>query len=172
MNSATYYYSPLGWIEIQSVNETISSVIFCDVPNSNDEHESSTLQLECVRQLKEYFNGQLTNFDLPICQKGTPFQQSVWNILKNIPFGKTVCYSEIAKMLNRPKSARAVGAAVGQNKVWIIVPCHRVIGADGSLRGFAGGIANKKWLLEHEWEKTFKRWLPIANDKNESGKKI
>jgi len=110
----------------------------------------SPILAECVRQLDEYFNGRRTIFDVPVRQKGTKFQQSVWNVLTDIPFGKTISYGDVAKMLNNPKSMRAVGAANGQNKVWIIVPCHRVIGANGSLTGYAGGIERKKWLLGHE----------------------
>ena len=100
--------------------------------------------------MDEYFKGQRTTFDLPVRQHGTAFQQSVWNVLTEIPFGKTVSYSWVAKKLNNPKAVRAVGAANGKNNVWIIVPCHRVIGADGSLTGYAGGLDRKKWLLTHE----------------------
>jgi methylated-DNA-[protein]-cysteine S-methyltransferase len=149
MNTTTYYQSPLGWIEIQASHDAIRSVVFC---NERKNGESNDLEIltECVRQLDEYFNGQRTVFDLPVKQEGTRFRQSVWNALTDIPFGKTVSYGDVAKMLNHPKSVRAVGAANGKNKVWLIVPCHRVIGANGSLTGYAGGVERKKWLLDHE----------------------
>jgi len=151
MSATTYYHSPLGWIEIQASNEAITSLVFCD-ERKNDEctQSNSAILTECVRQLDEYFAGRLTKFDLPVKQKGTEFQQNVWNTLMDIPFGKTVSYGDVAKALNNPKAVRAVGAANGKNKLWIVVPCHRVIGADGSLTGYAGGLDRKKWLLAHE----------------------
>ena len=149
MNETTYYHSPLGWIEIQVSRDAVTSLVFCNDRKKNEDNGSEIL-VKCVRQLDEYFGGQRTIFDVPVEQKGTPFQQSVWNVLTDIPFGRTVSYSDVAKMLNNPKSVRAVGAANGQNKIWIIVPCHRVIGANGSLTGYAGGIERKKWLLVHE----------------------
>jgi len=149
MNFIDYLHSPLGWVEIQASNDAITSVILRDEP-SPDTSRPSPLTSECIRQLTEYFDGSRAKFDLPVCQHGTEFQQSVWNALKDIPFGKTVSYGNIAKKINNPKSVRAVGAANGKNKVWIIVPCHRVIGANGSLTGYAGGLERKKWLLDHE----------------------
>jgi len=149
MNEMTYYHSPLGWIEIQASQDAVTSLVFCD-GQKNDAGNDSPVLAECVCQLDEYFSGQRTCFDIPVSQKGTEFQQSVWTVLTDIPYGKTVSYGDVAKMLNNPKSVRAVGAANGQNKVWIIVPCHRVIGANGSLTGYAGGIERKKWLIDHE----------------------
>ena len=149
MVSTTYFHSPLGWIEIKASHDAITSLILCD-EQKNNTCNGSVVLTECVRQLDEYFNGYRTNFDIPVKQEGTPFQQSVWNVLTAIPFGVTVSYGDVAKKLNAPKSVRAVGAANGRNKVWIIVPCHRVIGANGSLTGYAGGLDRKKWLLDHE----------------------
>jgi methylated-DNA-[protein]-cysteine S-methyltransferase len=149
MIAKAYYSSPIGWIEIQASHEAVVSMVFCDDPK-NDTCNGSEILAKCVRQLDEYFGGQRTNFDLPVSQKGTTFQQTVWNCLTNIPFGKTVSYADVAKMINNPKSVRAVGAANGKNKVWIVVSCHGVIGADGSMTGYAGGIERKKWLLAHE----------------------
>ena len=151
MSATTYYDSPLGWVEIRASHEAITSVICCK-ERKNDRHNdhNSEILTECVRQLDEYFNGQRTHFDIPVNQEGTAFQKNVWNALIDIPFGKTVSYGDVAKMINHPKASRAVGAANGRNKVWIIVPCHRVIGANGSLTGYAGGIERKKWLLDHE----------------------
>lgn len=101
-------------------------------------------------QLGEYFAGTRLSFDLPLGARGTDVQKSVWRQLSNIPFGETRTYGEIAQAIGNPKASRAVGAANGRNPISIIVPCHRVIGADGSLTGFGGGIERKKWLLAHE----------------------
>jgi methylated-DNA-[protein]-cysteine S-methyltransferase len=101
-------------------------------------------------QLKEYFSGKRKSFDVPLNPKGTEFQMQVWNELKKIPYGRTLTYGEQAKRLNRPNSARAVGAANGKNPIGIIIPCHRVIGANGELTGFAGGLDSKRLLLSLE----------------------
>ena len=107
--------------------------------------------LDQVRtQLDEYFAGTRTEFDLPVRLHGTPFQVEVWEQLRRIPYGETISYGELAKRVDRPEAARAVGAANGQNPVAIVVPCHRVIGADGSLTGFGGGLPWKRWLLQRE----------------------
>ena len=158
MSAMSHYHSPLGWIEIQASFDAVTSLVFCDDPKNDagndwirrDRKSGSEILSKCVSQLNEYFNGQRMVFDIPVSQKGTSFQETVWNVLMDIPFGKTVSYGDVAKTLNNPKSVRAVGAANGQNKVWIIVPCHRVIGANGSLTGYAGGLERKKWLLVHE----------------------
>ena len=148
MNFVTYFHSPLGWIEIKASTDAVTSVILCD--KRNDRCDDSPILSECVRQLSEYFDGSRKSFDLPVRQQGTDFQQNVWKSLTDIPFGKTVSYGYIAEKTGNPKAVRAVGAANGKNRVWIIVPCHRVIGSDGSLTGYAGGLERKKWLLEHE----------------------
>ncbi len=103
-------------------------------------------------QLEEYFRGARTSFDVPIALEGTPFQTSVWQALREIPFGETISYGELARRIGQGNwpGARAVGAANGQNPIVILVPCHRVIGADGSLTGFGGGLPRKRWLLTHE----------------------
>jgi methylated-DNA-[protein]-cysteine S-methyltransferase len=105
---------------------------------------------EAVKQLQEYFDGKRTDFDFRINPQGTEFQQKVWQELLHIPFGKTVSYMDITKKLGDVKAIRAVASANGRNPLWIVVPCHRVIGTDGSLTGYAGGLWRKKWLLEHE----------------------
>ena len=139
----------MGWVEIRAFGDAITSIVLCD-ERKNEIGNDSAIIIECIRQLDEYFAGRLTNFDLPVNQSGTEFQKKVWNALTEIPYGKTVSYADVAKRINAPKSARAVGAANGKNKVWIVVPCHRVIGADGSLTGYAGGLERKKRLLDHE----------------------
>lgn len=114
---------------------------------------SKTIPLElkdAVKQLQEYFEGKRTTFNFPINPKGTDFQQKVWKALLEIPYGKTTSYMDLSKKLGDVKAIRAVASANGKNPLWIVVPCHRVIGSDGSLTGYAGGLWRKKWLLEHE----------------------
>ncbi|HEV3094547.1 MAG TPA: methylated-DNA--[protein]-cysteine S-methyltransferase [Solirubrobacteraceae bacterium] len=103
-----------------------------------------------VEQLQAYFAGELTAFELQLDLRGTPFQQRVWAELQEIPYGETISYGELARRVGNPKASRAVGLANGRNPVAIVVPCHRVIGADGSLTGYGGGLDRKVWLLEHE----------------------
>lgn len=105
---------------------------------------------DVVRQLKEYFAGERKTFQLKINPQGTPFQQKVWETLLEIPYGETTTYLKLSRKLGDEKAIRAVAAANGKNPLWIVVPCHRVIGTDGSLTGYAGGLWRKKWLLEHE----------------------
>ncbi len=105
---------------------------------------------EAVSQLQDYFEGKRTHFTFKINPKGTDFQIKVWQELANIPFGKNISYLDLAKKLGDPKVIRAAASANGKNPLWIVIPCHRVIGSDGSLTGYAGGIWRKKWLLEHE----------------------
>ena len=107
---------------------------------------------DAAAQLEEYFAGERTEFDLPLAARGTPFQQRVWSLLREIPFGETTTYGALAQALGNPRTVRAVGLANGRNPISVIVPCHRVIGADGSLVGFGGGIERKRALLAHEAE--------------------
>lgn len=114
---------------------------------------SKTIPVElkdAVKQLQEYFEGKRTTFNFPMNPKGTDFQQKVWKALLEIPYGKTTSYMDLSKKLGDVKAIRAVASANGKNPLWIVVPCHRVIGSDGSLTGYAGGLWRKKWLLEHE----------------------
>ena len=103
-----------------------------------------------LEQLKAYFEGRLRDFDLPLAAEGTPFQQRVWAALCAIPYGETISYGELARRIGQPTASRAVGLANGQNPISIIVPCHRVIGANGTLTGYGGGLERKRWLLAHE----------------------
>lgn len=105
---------------------------------------------EARRQMEAYFAGELTEFDLPLNMIGTEFQKTVWRELLNIPFGVTISYGELAERVGNPSASRAVGAANGRNPISIIVPCHRVIGSNGKLTGYGGGIERKEWLLAHE----------------------
>jgi len=105
---------------------------------------------EAIRQVGEYFDGTRSRFDLPLAPEGTRFQQAVWRALGRIPFGARVSYAEIARRIGRPSAVRAVGAANGANPIAIVIPCHRVVGSDGSLTGYGGGLPLKRWLLDHE----------------------
>lgn len=114
------------------------------------EAPSHPVLAQATRELAEYFAGARQRFDVPVQLRGTAFQQSAWNALCTIPFGETISYGEQARRVGNPRAVRAVGGANGRNPVGIVVPCHRVIGANGSLTGFGGGIEAKAWLLEHE----------------------
>lgn len=142
--------SPIGVIEIVGNSEGVSSILFKD-DDSLAISESIPKELnDVVTQLQEYFEGKRSTFNVKISPKGTDFQKRVWNELLNIPFGKTLNYQQIANKLGDPKVIRAAASANGKNPISIIIPCHRVIGSDGSLTGYAGGLHRKKWLLEHE----------------------
>ncbi len=148
----TYYHSPVGLLKISGTESYISEVTFHDTsqkPEGKKKHLAHML-INCVEQLIQYFNGQRRIFDLPLNQPGTAFQQDVWNILTQIPFGKTISYLELARKTGDTKATRAVANANGKNNIAIIVPCHRVIGSNKELIGYAGGLWRKKWLLEHE----------------------
>jgi methylated-DNA-[protein]-cysteine S-methyltransferase len=143
-----YFKSPIGTIQIKHSGKGITSLIFVDRDIPESQHDA--VFNNCIAQLKEYFEGSVTHFDLELDLQGTKFQKKVWNELMKIMYGRTTTYSDIAKKLADLKAIRAVGKANGSNPVSIIVPCHRVIGSDGSLTGYAGGLWRKKWLLEHE----------------------
>ncbi len=148
----TYYHSPVGLLKISGTNDYISEVTFHDTSTKaegNKKHIPPML-INCVEQLIQYFNGQRRIFELPLNQTGTAFQQDVWSILTQIPFGKTISYLELARKTGDTKATRAVANANGKNNIAIIVPCHRVIGSDKTLVGYAGGLWRKKWLLELE----------------------
>ena len=140
--------TPLGIATIIGDENGISVI------SVSDEGEVSnripTVLQEAVTQLNDYFEGKRTDFDFVLNPKGTEFKQKVWKGLLEIPFGKTCSYMDLSKKLGDVKAIRAVASANGKNPLWIVVPCHRVIGTDGSLTGYAGGLWRKKWLLEHE----------------------
>ncbi len=139
--------APIGIIEIIADDKNILSVLFSD--NKKNENTNEILEI-CKLQLNEYFSDSRKEFDLPLYFSGTDFQNKVWTQLQTIPFGKTISYLQLAKNLGDSKCIRAAGTANGKNPFAIIVPCHRVIGKDGSLTGYAGGLWRKQWLLEHE----------------------
>jgi methylated-DNA-[protein]-cysteine S-methyltransferase len=157
-NYQTYYTSPVGKLLIKCTEEAISALLFTDT-DQFPKDESIDLpsgagypevMQQCIHQLDEYFVGKRREFDLPVTQEGTPFQQTVWQALCDIEYGKTISYSELARRIGNEKSVRAVGTTNGKNQLSIIVPCHRVIGANGNLTGYGGGLWRKSWLLEHE----------------------
>jgi methylated-DNA-[protein]-cysteine S-methyltransferase len=115
-----------------------------------DIYKENALTILAKKQLMQYFDGEITTFNLPLAPLGTPFRQETWQALQKIPYGETRCYSEQAELMNNKKAVRAVGAANGANPISIIIPCHRVIGKDGSLTGYAGGLQRKAWLLNFE----------------------
>jgi methylated-DNA-[protein]-cysteine S-methyltransferase len=141
--------TPLGITEIQGDENGISKIYIRDEAVEITLKIPSELEKAAI-QLQEYFEGKRTHFTFLLHPSGTEFQKKVWQELLNIPFGKTCSYLELSKKLGDVKAIRAVAAANGKNPLWIVVPCHRVIGADGSLTGYAGGLWRKKWLLEHE----------------------
>jgi methylated-DNA-[protein]-cysteine S-methyltransferase len=149
----TYYQSPVGLIRIAGNEHFISEISFVDKierPPADRKKQLPQLVIQGVEELIQYFHGQRRSFDLPISQIGSPFQQKVWNELAGIPFGKTISYLELSRRLGDSKAIRAAAAANGRNNVAIIIPCHRVIGSNNKLVGYAGGLWRKKWLLEHE----------------------
>ena len=141
--------SPLGFTKISGDEDGIIGITILN----SDEKITDIIPIEledCVHQLNEYFEGKRTQFDLILNPEGTEFQKKVWDTLQTIPYGKTCSYLELAQQLGDVKAIRAVANANGRNPLWIVVPCHRVIGSDGSLTGYAGGLYRKQWLLEHE----------------------
>lgn len=148
MTHKTYCDSPIGPVEIIGTKDGITSVSFVEEKGSRDE---VPVLAECRKQLEEYFAGKRREFTVPLVfERGTEFQKKVWKELAKIPFGKTVSYKDVAESLGNPKAVRAVGGASSKNPIGIIVPCHRVIGSDGKLTGYYGGVWRKEWLLDHE----------------------
>ncbi|MCU0704009.1 MAG: methylated-DNA--[protein]-cysteine S-methyltransferase [Fimbriiglobus sp.] len=149
---AAYYHllpSPLGELLLASDGEFLTGVQMDAAPDPAAIADPKPFA-EAVRQLKAYFAGELTRFDLPCRQHGTEFQQRVWGELVHIPFGEQVTYRQVAERLRQPTAARAVGSANGRNRLGIVVPCHRVVAAGGALGGYDWGLWRKEWLLAHE----------------------
>ena len=148
MNQIAYIKTPIGIAKITGDQDGVSEISVLDEGQVSTE---IPLVLEqAIAQLNDYFKKKRTDFDFKLNPKGTEFQKKVWKSLLEIPFGKTRTYLEQSKVIGDVKAIRAVASANGKNPLWIVVPCHRVIGTDGSLTGYAGGLWRKKWLLEHE----------------------
>ncbi|HEY8891903.1 MAG TPA: methylated-DNA--[protein]-cysteine S-methyltransferase [Clostridium sp.] len=145
-----YYNSPIGILEIITSDNAVISVMFLEEGKENT--EEPPILKEVIKQFDEYFRGTRKDFDIKCEITGTEFQKKVWKVLMKIPYGVTLSYKQIAIAIGNEKATRAVGNANGKNIISIIIPCHRVIGSDKSLTGYAGGLNRKKWLLEHEQE--------------------
>ena len=141
--------TPLGVAKLEGDENGLQALTVLDIEEELTNVIPEVLE-DGVYQLKEYFEGHRKEFTLELNPQGTDFQKSVWEALLNIPFGKCISYLQLSKTLGNVKAIRAVAAANGKNPLWIIIPCHRVIGSDGSLTGYAGGLHRKKWLLAHE----------------------
>lgn len=146
------YQSPIGVVEIIGSNEAIYSILFSeeDILVNPLNEDTPQVLTDCYHQLDEYFKGERHEFTFPMKIEGTPFQQLVWQSLTTIPYAKTASYKHIAVTMGNEKAIRAVGTANGRNKLSIVIPCHRIIGASGKLVGYAGGLWRKEWLLHHE----------------------
>lgn len=144
-----YLKSPIGDIEISADEKSVHSILFRE-ENPEKKSPSHLTQL-VINQLTGYFDGKRMDFNFPMEIAGTEFQKKVWGLLKEIPFAKTISYLELAKRVGDVKSIRAVGTANGRNNFVIVLPCHRVIGSDGKLVGYGGGLWRKEWLLKHEF---------------------
>lgn len=148
----TYYQSPVGMLKIGGTDHYIAEISFIDSQDQvvHGEPGVSEVMHQCTEELIEFFHGNRRVFDIPVHQEGSDFQQKVWGELIHIGFGKTISYLDLAKRLGDPKVIRAAATTNGKNQIAIVVPCHRVIGTNRSLVGYAGGLWRKKWLLEHE----------------------
>jgi methylated-DNA-[protein]-cysteine S-methyltransferase len=144
-----YFRTPVGIARITEEDGFIASVSIRDEEYEIEPAATELLQT-AIDQLNEYFAGTRKEFTFPIKQEGSEFQQQVWDELLRIPYGATITYAQQSNQMNNPLAIRAIASANGRNHLWVVVPCHRVIGSDGSLTGYAGGVWRKKWLLEHE----------------------
>ena len=147
----TWMESPVGRLLLAADEKGLRQLLFRGKPEKGWREDPEALA-EPVRQLRAYFAGELHDFDVPLAPEGTPFQLRVWRELRNIPYGQTISYGELARRIGSPNGSRAVGLANGANPISIVVPCHRVIGSNGKLTGYGGGIENKELLLALEKE--------------------
>ncbi len=168
MNATLYHNfpSPIGDLLLVSNGSALTGLYMLDhaggpTPRTGWRHDERGFESLCA-QLTQYFAGSLRQFDVVLSPAGTEFQQKVWQELRRIPYGETISYGELARRIGQPSASRAVGRGNGQNPISIIVPCHRVIGANGTLTGYGGGLDRKKWLLEHEAAATGRFVVPPA----------
>lgn len=154
------YESPIGVIEIVGSSEAIHSILFVerDKKINGIQGETPEVLVACLDQLDEYFKGEIHEFTFPYIFRGTDFQKLVWNALTMIPYAETGSYKDIAVSIENEKAVRAVGSANGKNLLSIVIPCHRIIGSNGKMTGYAGGLWRKEWLLQHE--RSFKKDIP------------
>ncbi len=144
-----YLKTEIGWVEVKGTGDAITCINFVDEVTPDTNGDSPAVQAG-VQQLAEYFRGERTTFDLPLEFHGTEFQTKVWQALLDVPFGKTASYGDIARAIGNPKAVRAVGGANAKNPISIVAPCHRIIGSNGTLTGYGGGLWRKEWLLARE----------------------
>ncbi len=149
MQQTAHINTPLGIVQITGDEDGIQKICFIDEVVADHSEIPPALQ-PCVMQIQEYFDKKRSTFDLKLNPKGTEFQQKVWADLLNVSFGKTETYQTMSRRYGDPKAIRAVASANGKNPIWLVIPCHRIIGSDGSLTGYAGGLWRKKWLLDFE----------------------
>ena len=145
----TNYNSPVGWLKLTSTTDSLLSVSFEEMQGENLSEIPQILK-ESVQQLDEYFKGNRKEFKLKLAPEGTDFQQKIWKLVDNVKYGQTASYLDISIQSGSEKNTRAVGLANGKNPIPIIIPCHRIIGSNGKLTGYAGGLERKRWLLLHE----------------------
>lgn len=150
MEITVYHQSPIGILKITADKSAVLAISFVEKADKHDENKQPRVLRKCIKQLDEYFAGKRAKFSFSYKYKGSEFQQKVWAGLENIAYGKTISYKDLSLQLGDEKLVRAVGTANGKNPLAIVVPCHRVIGSDGKLVGYAGGLWRKQWLLEHE----------------------
>jgi len=146
--TVVHFESPMGWLRIEGYAGMLTRLEFVDEPSQNDDHDHSLHR--ALHALSSFFNGQPLRADLPMHLEGTHFQQTVWEELMRIPFAKTLSYEDIARQMGDIKLTRAVASAIAKNPIPILIPCHRVIGKDGTYVGYSGGIQRKRWLLDFE----------------------
>jgi len=146
----TYYDTPLGTVAITASNRGISSLTFTEHPTAEID-PTHDLLMECIEQLEAYFSGERTHFTVFLDMGGTDFQRRVWRELTQVSYGTTLTYLQLAKKIQAPDAVRAVGGACSKNQHWLLIPCHRVLGSNGQLTGYAGGLRRKRWLIQHEW---------------------
>ena len=145
-----FYTSPLGILRLRATATHVTEILFRDNTEPQDRVGANAVLTDCIAELVAYFAGDLRVFTAPLAPEGTPFQQQIWDELQRVTYGATSTYGSLANGINNPKSVRAVGAANGANPIAILIPCHRIIGANGNLTGYAGGLHRKEWLLAHE----------------------
>ena len=157
MTSTKQLDSPIGRLRLVATDQGLSHLLFdqqvgedLDSAGNAAETDNHPVLDEAATQLEEYFAGRRQEFDIPLDLSGTEFQRAAWSALANVPFGETRSYRQQAEAISRPKAVRAIGAANGQNPVPIVLPCHRIVGSDGSLTGYGGGLPIKEYLLNHE----------------------
>ncbi len=153
MQYRKYIDSPIGCLEVLTSKDALLAITYVEAKNEDSKEAPAVLEKACD-QLNEYFAGERQQFELPLSPDGTDFQKQVWDALLTVPFGRTSTYKKQSQSIGNPKAIRAVGTANGKNPISVVIPCHRIVGSDGSLTGYAGGLSRKDWLLKHEQKQT------------------